>query len=358
MTLLRFPAEPEPHTIEVEPTNHCSARCSFCPHPRMKREKGFMDPRKLERFLDDVRVHRPSLWLNRAAGELLFPRVVFAGLGEPTLHRELPELVRAAVERQHATRVVTNGAHLGEGLVSRLLAAGLNSLAISLPTLDPTVYHATMDLDLSRVLPKIERALSLLGGAGIDVQIWRVLPPPGMPRETLRYADEFRAFEARYPFVRTLGPTEPWSRDDVVPISKWTAEPDYPEGGIFCANLFFTLSLAWDGACVMCCVDYHRITEPLGNAFDDGFDEVQQRRRAIHLAEVKPSLCRSCRKTPDYDYAALHARFLAGGERATSSRCAVDVFRALWSAPAEAPPECRAGTPEDRLFSVRRREGP
>lgn len=352
---LRFPPEPEPHTIEVEPTNHCSARCSFCPHPRMKREKGFMDPRKLEAFLDDVHTRRPSFWLNRAAGGLLFPRVVFAGLGEPTLHRELPELVRLAAERRHATRVITNGAHLGEALVARLLAAGLKSLAISLPSLSPTVYHATMDLDLARVRPRIEVALSLLEGAGIDVQIWRVLPPPGLPRETPRDAEEFRAFQARYPFVRTLGPTEPWSRDDVVPSSRWTAEPDYPEGGVWCANLFFTLSVAWDGACVMCCVDYHRITEPLGNAFEDGFDGVQRRRRAIHAAPVKPDLCQSCRKTPDHDYAALHERFLSG-ERASGAEGAPLVSPALWSAPAEAPPERRPGAPGERLFSLRRSE--
>ncbi len=28
-----YPPSPEPHTVEIELTNHCSARCSFCPHP-------------------------------------------------------------------------------------------------------------------------------------------------------------------------------------------------------------------------------------------------------------------------------------------------------------------------------------
>ncbi|MDE5124075.1 MAG: hypothetical protein O4965_30205 [Trichodesmium sp. St19_bin1] len=50
---MRYPSIPEPHTIEVEATNHCSARRSFCPHPRMKRSKGFLDIECFQKFIGD-----------------------------------------------------------------------------------------------------------------------------------------------------------------------------------------------------------------------------------------------------------------------------------------------------------------
>ena len=28
--------------LRMESTNHCNFKCTFCPHPQMKRKKGFM----------------------------------------------------------------------------------------------------------------------------------------------------------------------------------------------------------------------------------------------------------------------------------------------------------------------------
>ena len=91
-----FPPFPEPFTVEIEVTNHCNAKCSFCPHSTMSRVRQYIDVEKYETFIKNLVSVKKNLWMNRVSGLDLFPRIVFAGLGEPTLHPQLTELVRIA----------------------------------------------------------------------------------------------------------------------------------------------------------------------------------------------------------------------------------------------------------------------
>lgn len=307
---MEFPPVPEPHTLEVEATNHCSAKCVFCPHPRMERPKGFMDVELFERFVADLNTLRQDLWLNKAAGRLVFPKIVFAGLGEPTLHPQILRLVEICAQHEFICRVVTNGAHLTPELVSGLIDAKLSSLAVSLHSLNSSIYTAIMGLKLSRTLPGIKNAFAMLNDSKVEVEVWRVMAPPGMQRETTEDQADFDRFMSEYPEIKILGPSEPWSRDDTVPNSALPHADDSARGPIWCNNLYFTTNIAWDGTVVMCCVDYHRITMPLGNIFTDGFAEVQRRREAVYKATSGPAICRNCHKWADQEYEMLYETFI------------------------------------------------
>lgn len=300
-----YPPLPEPHTVEVEATNHCNAKCVFCPSPLKIRSKGFLDSNQFTHFLNALDEQRDLFWLNRMSYKKRFPQIVFAGLGEPTLHPDITGLIKNCSARGFYTQLVTNGSNLSEKLIDDLLNAGLNSLAISLHTLNRTLYKTIMGLELAIILPKIKRALTTLGHGNVDTQIWRVLPPPGIARETEMDQKMFKEFIVNYPFVTVLGPSEPWSRDDVVPNSIWPVVDDDP-GNVWCHNLFFTHNIAWDGTAVMCCVDYNRISNPLGNVYNDGFEKIQLLRQKIIKEKRKPDICLNCRKWQDTQYQKIY----------------------------------------------------
>ena len=305
--MLPAPPTPEPHTIEIEATNRCSAACTFCPHSTMTRPKGSLCADDLARLLDEVDRWRPTAWLNDRAGEMVFPRINFAGLGEPTLHDDLPLLVSLCSERGYSTQVVTNGSHLTASVSERLLEVGLDRLVVSLHTLDPEAYWNLMRLRLSRTLPNVLHAMDAFLSAGREVELWRVRPLGWAPE--VERADEARFAEMLRdrPGTIILGPSDAWERDgtvdSVLPLAN-----DTSEAGIWCHNLFFSLPICWDGEVPLCCVDYHRVSVPGGNAFRQPFSDILAHRRSLYEARDQ-GICRTCTKWVDTEYRHLVDRY-------------------------------------------------
>ncbi len=62
---------------------------------------------------------------------LQFPHIVFAGSGEPTLHRRCADFVAMATALDFPTVIYTNASRLSEPLADALVAARLSLLSIS-----------------------------------------------------------------------------------------------------------------------------------------------------------------------------------------------------------------------------------
>lgn len=79
---------------QIEATNACNLKCSFCPKfvPWNKRPIGFMDPELVER-VD---------WSSTKYTEVQFT-------GEPTLHKQLPEILRRIKDHGVMVGFSTNG---------------------------------------------------------------------------------------------------------------------------------------------------------------------------------------------------------------------------------------------------------
>lgn len=290
----------------------------------MSRVRQYIDVEKYETFIKNLVSVKKNLWMNRVSGLDLFPRIVFAGLGEPTLHPQLTELVRIAANLGFRVQLVTNGSKLSEQMINELEQAGLAEIAISLHSLNEEIYYSIMKMQLSKVLPRIIEGLEALRNTNIKTEIWRVLPPPGQKRESEIDQEHFNQFISRYPFVTVLGPSEPWERDGTVPNSKWTGVSDnlfdkhHNEGfRIWCNKLYMTFNITLDGTVLMCCVDYHRITVPLGNVFTDEYDNfsdyfnrLQLKRQEIMSAAIKPQICQSCRRWSDTEYPEIYEKYL------------------------------------------------
>ena len=178
--------------------------------------------------------------------------------------------MRIAANLGFRVQLVTNGSKLSEQMINELEQAGLAEIAISLHSLNEEIYYSIMKMQLSKVLPRIIEGLEALRNTNIKTEIWRVLPPPGQKRESEIDQEHFNQFISRYPFVTVLGPSEPWERmglyltlngQELVTTCLINITMKVFEFGVI---NFMTFNITLDGTVLMCCVDYHRITVPLG----------------------------------------------------------------------------------------------
>ncbi|HEU4628285.1 MAG TPA: radical SAM protein [Gemmatimonadaceae bacterium] len=143
-------ARRRPVLVHFEVTMRCNARCGFCDY--WKTEASAKE-RELQSFAEAARYFNPML-------------VTFTG-GEPTLRRDLEDVVRAvcgAVRLKYVT-LITHGGMLTPERARSLWDAGINQFSISLDYLDGR--H-----DTARGIPgltaRILRTVDTVRGQGID----------------------------------------------------------------------------------------------------------------------------------------------------------------------------------------------
>jgi len=295
--MIKYPPNPEPIRFEIEPTNACTAKCIFCPRWKMNRKIGYIDHKKLSEFLDRLNDYRKNMWLNKQNGSLRFPCLVFCGFGEPLLHPKIVDIISDSNSKGFETQLVTNGSLIDSSITTELVEAGLDNIAISLHSLDPEVYNKLMGLDLNKTLPRITEALDMLKDTNINVEIWRVSSSDGILPKDKKQFDEFFS---HYKNVKVLGPTPAWNRGGLLPNRFWSLVNDNDQ--IWCENLYFTSNIAWDGTAVMCCCDYVRTTNSLGNLWKEPIEVIQERRKQIFQNLDRPSICQVCRRPEDQTY--------------------------------------------------------
>lgn len=81
---------------QVELSSYCNMKCSYCPHPSMKRPKGNMSAETLARSIELIRSRGRS-------------RIVLHHFGEPLLHPRLGERLRQVVASGLEMQLSTNG---------------------------------------------------------------------------------------------------------------------------------------------------------------------------------------------------------------------------------------------------------
>jgi cyclic pyranopterin phosphate synthase len=144
--------------LRVSITDRCNERCTYCM------------PRELQEWLprEDVLTYEETLRLIRIAAELGVSKVRITG-GEPLTRRDVLTLFQAlpSIPGIDDIGISTNGTLLprqgagGVTMAAALLAAGVNSVNVSLDTLDAEVYAQTTGRDyLPQALAGIEAAIA------------------------------------------------------------------------------------------------------------------------------------------------------------------------------------------------------
>lgn len=213
-----------PYRVKFKLVDGCNAKCVMCNHwRRTERTQNLLSPERLLELAGEL----------HAAGTRW---VTWTG-GEPTLRRDLPQVIARLSELGIGSTILTNGIVMNEAYVEKLLAARVARMDISLESADPEVHdrmvgvrgawHKTVsnalmlatrsawvpDLSLQAVLTSINIGPGLLGlpalanemGAGsiylerlyfshlADLDQARLVPPREMA-ETFRnqYLPEIR----------------------------------------------------------------------------------------------------------------------------------------------------------------------
>ncbi len=125
------------HTIkfpvlsEIALTYRCNNRCTFCyaSAPERGSTAGEMTTAEVKHIIDKI------------VDQAKVPMVSFTG-GEPTLRRDLPELIAYARQRQMRVNLITNGIRCAdEDFVADLKQAGLHSAQVSLEAAEAEVHN-------------------------------------------------------------------------------------------------------------------------------------------------------------------------------------------------------------------------
>ncbi len=144
-------------SANLELTNHCNLKCSFCPtgNGLLQRPRGFMEPE----------VFRQAL---RRAGPLEF--TLLFQWGESLLHPEFATLAQEAARRGTRTLVTTNGTLLDERRVDMLLDAGLDRVTVSVDG-DAASHERVRGVPLSRTEAGLDRLLAERDRRGLETAI-------------------------------------------------------------------------------------------------------------------------------------------------------------------------------------------
>ncbi len=123
-----------PVISEIALTYRCQNRCFFCyaSAPTRGRQVPEMSTAEVKSVIDKI------------IDQARTPMISFTG-GEPTLRRDLPELIAHACSREMRTNLITNGIRCAdEAFVAELAAAGLHSAQVSLEAGDAATHDAVV----------------------------------------------------------------------------------------------------------------------------------------------------------------------------------------------------------------------
>jgi len=218
-----------PLHLDIEATNRCNLRCTFCDKLPLldKNQMGDMDFGLYQKILDESEAGR--LW-----GLKLSYR------GESLLHPRLVEMVAYAKTRGVLDVYFnTNGMLLNDDKSQRLMDAGLDRISVSVEGTDPVVFERDRKgAKFHRILQNLDTLISLRTRKGYTKPRVRVqtVKFPGLDLEDYRafwlsHADEVAAIDYK----------------DSVNRCRGLIDPDWA-----CPQLWQRMTIEWSGAIMPC----------------------------------------------------------------------------------------------------------
>jgi len=151
---------PRPFFGMLEVTRGCNSRCVYCSCWRIRDPEG-----------PDVE----TCWRTIADMAALGVRRLTLTGGEPLLRSDLEEIVRAGLEHQLYTTIVTNGLLLNRRRLEALIAAGLHSLTLSIDSLSDDIYQQHRGISLKPAQRALDLALEYHRSQAVSVSLNCVL---------------------------------------------------------------------------------------------------------------------------------------------------------------------------------------
>ena len=265
--------------LDLEAAGACNAACVFCPREVLRKScgVGIMSVQTfdllLERFGDHVTV------------------AAFAGIGEPTLNRNLPLFVRKLSERRIKSMLVTNGSLLTKALIEALIAAGLSSIQVSFnghANATKPLYEANMlGLRYDSTRANIDLLIRCADGR-LPVYISAVETLDN-ELSLLGFVEYWRSKGANARVVKCH------SRGGTIDLSRYVgADRGFVETAMWRCGLFASRSfVTWDGRVLACCHDV-RGAAFIGHVRTDSTETIIARKLGLLSRGEGFPLCRNC----------------------------------------------------------------
>jgi radical SAM protein with 4Fe4S-binding SPASM domain len=149
-----------PIYIEVSPTGACNQRCTFCALDYMEYTPRFLEKGLLKRRLTEM-------------GRLGVKSIMYAGEGEPLLHKDMGEIMNHTRNSGIDVALTTNGVCLTEKFLEKSLES-ITWIKISINAATRDTYaliHGTSPRDFDRVISNTRHALEICRGSGLKTTI-------------------------------------------------------------------------------------------------------------------------------------------------------------------------------------------
>ena len=209
------------HDLRISVTDRCNFRCSYCmPAEIFGRDYAFLPRAQILAYEEIARLARLFV-------ELGVEKLRITG-GEPTVRRDLPDLVRmlAPIDGLRDLTLTTNGSALRR-LAAPLAEAGLRRITVSLDSLDDATFRRMSGIDwpVGRVLDGIAAARD----AGLAPLKVNMVVRRGVNEDSLlplaRWARDAGVI-VRFIEFMDVGHTNGWRLDEVVPQAEILARID------------------------------------------------------------------------------------------------------------------------------------
>lgn len=136
---------PAPFVLFIEPSSYCNFKCKFCPNgdkellDSVGRTQDIMDMDLFNKLFSD---------LNELPKKV--KTIIFQGDGEPTLNKNIAEMVRIAKQEYGCNHVelTTNARLLTPHMADLLIDSGLDKIKISINGLNSLDYKVNCDVDI------------------------------------------------------------------------------------------------------------------------------------------------------------------------------------------------------------------
>ncbi|MFH1453370.1 MAG: radical SAM protein [Armatimonadota bacterium] len=285
-----------PIHIQLEPTNYCNLKCKMC-----IRDNAYVDNKNmtLQEYKEIINQIKPS-------------KVTFAGAGEPTLNKELGDMIKYSTDSNISTMISSN--MTVKNSLEPLVGAGLGVIKMSIDSATSNTYIKVRGQDcfdriidgiksvagakkrLNKTSPQmrfdyvilkdnideVPEIIKLAGMLGIDTVYFRPLQKVGLKEYTqkeLTQGFDFKSFENILKESKTtavkLGVNT--NLDEIIKnLSYYNElyELMLPRTNKVCLLPWLQTFVAANGDVSPCCALYCNEKVKLGNIFKDGFENI------------------------------------------------------------------------------------
>lgn len=263
-----------PEIVQIEATNICNAKCTFCPRDDMTRRQGIMDWALYQKIVDEC-------------AALGIGHVRMHNYGEAFVDKKLPEKIAYAKSKGiREVGVITNGSLLGPEVARAIVSAGLDAINISLDAAGKETFESTrIGLKYDRVIANVE------GLVRIRRELGRTRPKLILSFVRQDNSAEEQAFIDHWSAVA--------DKIHVTNLHNWAGtlkrrgDVNFP-----CYRQWLTFTALWDGRVSLCCADLDgRVV--LGDLNTQSIAEIWNGEpyrlvRREQLESGGPAICRYC----------------------------------------------------------------